>query len=272
MKKQQLIIGVTLFLICIPAFAVPRPFAKEVCSTDSRFTCMEVSKGESWGSLFPDDQQRALVMRVNRMNIGVHGGMLIIVPKNLNASLLDLSPLNRQIPAPGRKTIIVDQAELAFGAYSADGQLVRWGPVSGGKGYCPDLGRSCRTVTGSFTVYSKGGADCISTKFPIPEGGAPMPYCMFFHGGYALHGSPSVPGFNASHGCVRLFTEDAQWLNHNFVDYSTRVIVRLHSGVATYAVQDDDDNNGGVITNDDTDSGDDSDDDSGSNDTEIMYY
>jgi len=33
---------------------------------------------------------------------------------------------------------------------------------------------------------------------------------MFFHGGFALHGSPSVPGYNASHGCVRLFDDDAE--------------------------------------------------------------
>ena len=26
----------------------------------------------------------------------------------------------------------------------------------------------------------------------------------YFTGGYALHGSPSVPGYPASHGCVRL--------------------------------------------------------------------
>jgi uncharacterized protein YcbK (DUF882 family) len=39
---------------------------------------------------------------------------------------------------------------------------------------------------------------------------------MFFAPYYALHGSPQVPGFNASHGCVRLFSEDARWLNENF--------------------------------------------------------
>ncbi len=51
-----------------------------------------------------------------------------------------------------------------------------------------------------------------------------MPYCMHFSGGYALHGSPTVPGYNASHGCVRLFTEDAKWLNQHFVDIGSTVI------------------------------------------------
>jgi lipoprotein-anchoring transpeptidase ErfK/SrfK len=39
---------------------------------------------------------------------------------------------------------------------------------------------------------------------------------MFFHRGYALHGSYDVPGYNASHGCVRMFVKDAKWLNQEF--------------------------------------------------------
>jgi peptidoglycan hydrolase-like protein with peptidoglycan-binding domain len=35
---------------------------------------------------------------------------------------------------------------------------------------------------------------------------------MYFTGGYALHGSPSVPAYPASHGCVRLANADADWL------------------------------------------------------------
>lgn len=35
---------------------------------------------------------------------------------------------------------------------------------------------------------------------------------MYFTGGYALHGSPSVPAYPASHGCVRLSNADADWL------------------------------------------------------------
>lgn len=34
----------------------------------------------------------------------------------------------------------------------------------------------------------------------------------YFSGGYALHGSPSVPGYPASHGCVRLTFWDSDWL------------------------------------------------------------
>lgn len=40
---------------------------------------------------------------------------------------------------------------------------------------------------------------------------SPMPYSVFFHGGYAIHGTGAVRqlGKPASHGCVRLHTANA---------------------------------------------------------------
>ncbi len=193
------------------------------------YDCLTVKKGQSWQSLFPDPTQRGIVMRLNRMNTPIWGGMRIVVPKNLSqASLLDVSPMPYQISGYGVPTIMVQLNKLAWGAYDPSGNLVRWGPVSGGKSWCPDVGSRCNTATGNFTVYGKQGAACKSKKFPIGRGGAPMPYCMFFHGGFALHGSTTVPGYNASHGCVRIFTDDAKWLNQHFVqlDAPTRVMVR----------------------------------------------
>ena len=35
---------------------------------------------------------------------------------------------------------------------------------------------------------------------------------MYFVGGYAIHGNPSVPSFPASHGCVRVPMWAAPWL------------------------------------------------------------
>ena len=38
-----------------------------------------------------------------------------------------------------------------------------------------------------------------------------MPYSVFFHGGYAIHGTTEIRslGRPASHGCVRLHTNNA---------------------------------------------------------------
>ena len=145
------------------------------------------------------------------------------VTGSINNLALSPFPLHRN--TSGKKLILVNLTDQAFGAYDSNGELVHWGPVSGGKGYCPDVGRACNTATGNFAIFRKQGPECISSKFPIEtNGGAPMPYCMHFNGGFALHGS-TLPGYNASHGCVRLFFEDAEWLNKHFANIGTRVIV-----------------------------------------------
>ena len=53
-----------------------------------------------------------------------------------------------------------------------------------------------------------------------------MPYCMFFNGGQALHGSPGgVMLGNESHGCVRMFVSDAEWLRYEFVDWPEVIVL-----------------------------------------------
>lgn len=144
------------------------------------------------------------------------------------------TPFNGYIAATGGKTIIVDPNTHMWAAYAGDGSLVRWGRASLGKNYCPDLGRGCRTVTGTFRINDKGGPGCISHRFPLEtHGGAHTPYCMHFYKGYALHGSYDVPNHNASHGCIRVPVEDAQWLNQEFAEVGTKVVVKPYSAVST---------------------------------------
>lgn len=129
-------------------------------------------------------------------------------------------------PATGGRVFVFNPKRLAWGAYNANGELIRSGRASGGKGYCRDVRRRCRTPIGHFRVYRKGSSGCRSSKFPLGRGGAPMPYCMFFYHGFAIHGSPDVPNYNASHGCVRVLPSAAQWLHGNFIRHGTKVIVQ----------------------------------------------
>jgi L,D-transpeptidase ErfK/SrfK len=215
-KNTFLFIILGLFSIAWTADAEIRSTIKKYCGNNN-YTCIKVQKGQSWESLFSDSDTRNIAKRINRMNTPLYRGLTIAVPKN-KISIIEAAPFYHHINSSGGKLILVDLTLRAWGAYSGDGKLVQWGPISGGQDYCPDVRRGCRTPVGRFKIYSKGGSDCISTKFPIPRGGAPMPYCMFFHKGYALHGSPAVPGYHASHGCVRMFTQDARWLNQNFIE------------------------------------------------------
>lgn len=125
------------------------------------------------------------------------------------------------IDPEGQKKIIVDPNVHMWAAYDEDGKLVKSGIATAGKDYCPDIGRPCRTRTGTFRIYSLGESNCYSHKLPVGRGGAPMPYCMFFNEGQALHGSYQVARANLSHGCVRLRVKDARWLRYNFAEEPT---------------------------------------------------
>jgi len=128
-------------------------------------------------------------------------------------------------PATGRVTFIFDPNAHAWALYNPSGWLVKTGPASGGRNYCPDVGRPCRTKVGTFTAYRESGPECVSRKYPLGKGGAPMPNCIFFYKGYAIHGSDQVPNYNASHGCIRLKRHDAKWLDYH-LDPGDTVIVR----------------------------------------------
>ncbi len=195
-------------------------FSSSLCN-NINYLCIKIASNDTWETLFPDPHDRDLVQRINRMNIALQQGMQIAVPKNLEKlDLYKISPFPLQISADGTKIIYISQKKLAWGAYDGVGKLVRWGPISSGMASCAD--DACLTPVGVFNVMSKQDEYCVSTTFPkrlnADNGGAKMPFCMYFFHGYALHGSHHVPGYPASHGCVRLFVEDARWLNESFVD------------------------------------------------------
>jgi|GEM_PF-384658 len=187
-----------------------------------------LDKSPSWESLWPDEREREIVRRLNRMNIRLRRNRVIAVPADMTGkTFMDYAPFSPAMETGGEKLIVFDPAEVAWGAYNEEGKLVKWGPGAGGKRYCPDTGRACRTVVGDdFKILSKAGPNRRSDRYPPPRGGAPMPYYMpFYTTNYGFHGSPTVPGQNASHGCVRMFNEDAKWMNREFAEVGTRVVV-----------------------------------------------
>jgi len=228
-KYSAFIIALIILLILPVDGSAAGRYGAILCH-ESGYTCFKVPRGESWQSLFPNETQRGIIMRINRMGVSIYPGMIIAIPENMDdINLSDYSPFAKKITSTGEKHIIADPNTLAWGAYDENGNLVNWGPVSMGRDFCPDIGKPCHTKSGEFKVYQKGGENCISSKFPVPYGGAPMPYCMFFNSGYALHGSNEVEGYDASHGCVRMLKEDAAWLNHHFVTVGTPVTIRPYN-------------------------------------------
>ena len=234
--KTMISIVASIYLLTSSQIALAHIRYGETLCHLSDYFCMKIKPGESWEKLFPDPEERDMVRRINRMNITLRPGMILAVPKNIDRlTIYDVSPFPRYIESDGEKTIYVSQKKLAWAAYDKDGELLWWGPISSGIGKCPGVVGGCSTPTGSFRIIRKQDADCVSTVFPRRadgnDGGALMPYCMHFFRGYALHGSYDVPGYRASHGCVRMFIEDARWLNEEFVDLpgngmkGTRVVI-----------------------------------------------
>lgn len=83
-----------------------------------------------------------------------------------------------------------------------DGRVIhRWAISSGRKGY--------RTPTGTYSP-KRMHKMWYSRKYDM----SPMPYSIFFRGGYAIHGTDYVSrlGRPASHGCIRLHTDHARRL------------------------------------------------------------
>lgn len=152
---------------------------------------------------------------LNKVNPNAWNGFMREKQRKYSAAhTLDKAPFEHKISSGN--LVKVDLGKLAWAAYDDNGNLVKWGSASGGKAFCDDIGKACKTVTGTHTFYSKKGPNHKSNLFPVGKGGAPMPYSMHFQGGYALHGG-AVPDFNASHGCIRVPVQEAQWLNQNFV-------------------------------------------------------
>lgn len=222
-KIAAVVLFISFLSLTNNAHAKQDYYSHTLCKQKELFRCIKVKRGDTWKKLWPDEQERDLVKRLNRMNVRLTRGMKLAVPDEIaNLDLRDLSPYPSSIEATGKKTIVFQPYLHAWGAYDEKGNLLRWGPASGGKAWCPDIKNTCRTVSGEFRMYTKRDETCFSSKFPIPGGGAPMPHCMFFHGGYAFHGSNTVPGYHDSHGCIRVFKKDAKWLNEEFIELPSR--------------------------------------------------
>ena len=93
-----------------------------------------------------------------------------------------------------------------------------WAVSTGRKGYSTPTGRY--RPTRMYKEY-------YSRKYD----NAPMPYSIFFRGGYAIHGTNHVKalGRRASHGCVRLAPSNARKLYNLVQRYgpkNTRISIR----------------------------------------------
>ena len=126
----------------------------------------------------------------------------LLVPTAWAADVLAYSPFPAEWPAMAQapKALVVSQPLQAFAAYE-HGRIVRWGPVSSGRKQSP-------TPEGKFNLtwrarkrHSTANEDWLLEWY----------FNFVNERGVSFH-LFELPGYPASHACVRLLERDARWV------------------------------------------------------------
>ena len=117
------------------------------------------------------------------------------------AALCVVLALSAASRAEANVLVRVDRATQTMDVTVDGASLYRW-PVSTGR-------RGFGTRAGTFRPQRMA-----PRWFSTVYYNAPMPHAIFFHGGYAIHGSYDIArlGGPASHGCIRLHPSAAATL------------------------------------------------------------
>lgn len=175
---------------------------------------------DSFKNRFTKEEQD-LIFALNRMDAWrLDAGDKLVVPDTLTGDLRDYSPFPKHLEILDSipKTVLISQRIQGIALYEG-ANLIRWGPVSSGK-------RSTPTPNGLFYGNYKARKK-ISTINPDWL----MPYYFNFMNfeGVGVH-QYSMPGYPASHACVRLRKEDAtfvyDWAQQWKLDKKEQIIER----------------------------------------------
>lgn len=120
-------------------------------------------------------------------------------------------------PADAAVTVRISKSEQLMRVYIGEQLAYQFKVSTAAKGYKTPLGNY--SIKRMHTMW-------YSRKYD----NAPMPYALFFTGGWAVHGTTSVGalGRPASHGCIRLHPANAKTLFRLVSSYgkaSTRLVV-----------------------------------------------
>lgn len=148
------------------------------------------------------EEKMAVLLKLNRLDAQhLRAGVTLLIPEQVD-ELITFSPFPsrvetvREIP----KLLLISLRVQAYGAYEF-GRLVHWGPTSTGKKATP-------TPAGLYHTNwkSKATRSTINEEWLLP---------WYFNidnkRGISFH-QYDLPGYPASHGCIRLLADDAAWI------------------------------------------------------------
>ena len=161
------------------------------------------SKSVSWlGSIISDDSMKVL-LALNRVDKEYLLRLdTLVVPDTFVKDLKIYSPFPDSIHELSviNKIIFFSNCIQAFGAYQ-NGVLVRWGPVSMGKKTTPTPLGLFHTNWKSKQTISTINEDWIMKWY----------FNLDNFRGVSMH-QYDLPGYPASHACIRMLADDAYWL------------------------------------------------------------
>ncbi len=160
------------------------------------------SQIDSFQNKFNQEEKR-IIFALNRIDFGrLSVGAKLILPDTLVIDLIKYSPFpeNLEILDSISKTVLIAQRIQGFALYE-NGKLIKWGPVSSGK-------RSTPTPNGLHYANYK-----TKLKISTVDAAWKMPYYFNFMNfyGVGIH-EYFLPGYPASHACVRAYKEDARFI------------------------------------------------------------
>ena len=166
---------------------------------DSLKTSVEL---DSFKNKYSDADQK-IIYALNRIESGkVRVGKTIVIPDTLTEDLLSYAPFPKQLELISDipKTVLISQRVQGFALYE-NGKLIKWGPVSSGK-------QSTPTPNGLHYGNYKA-----REKVSTVDDSWLLPYYFNFMNfeGVGVH-QYSLPGYPASHACVRLYMDDANYI------------------------------------------------------------
>src|SRR5579872_3631919 len=194
--------------IVVPPKKVEQPLLekkKEVAITDTGLYRKYPLTGAKSLSDLSDQLGSAgmmIVFKLNRRDLKhLKEGETIVIP-NRGDSEMTYSPypLHTAKLDSVKKILFVSRKVQAFAAYDS-GRLVKWGPTSTGKKTTPTPAQLFYTNWKSLETHSTvDGAWILKWYFNLDN-----------LEGISLH-EYDLPGYPASHSCIRLLPEDAEWI------------------------------------------------------------
>jgi hypothetical protein len=189
-----------IYCAALVGLVAVRPAA--VCAQGGARYRIETDRIGALGERF-NSSQMAVLEKLNRADVE-HLKQLpeVVVPVLWSEDELSYSVLPTTYPSSEAWStfLVVYLPGQVFGAYEF-GRLVRWGPVSTGS-------RNNPTNPGRFALNWRSTG---RTSTVDPDWFMRWYFNFGNREGLAFHAYP-LPGYPASHGCIRLLEHDAQWL------------------------------------------------------------